>query len=27
MAVGDSPIAFFGVGLFPCIEVINTQFS
>jgi len=27
MAVGDSPIAFSGVGIFPCPEVINTKFS
>jgi len=27
MAVGDSPVAFSGVGIFPCIEVINTKFN
>jgi len=26
MAVGDSPVAFSCVGIFPCPEVINTKF-
>jgi len=26
MTVGDSPEAFSGVGIFPCLEVIDTKF-